>query len=180
VLNLPTASSNSVTFSPDGKWLVTADAGQYSFWEVRSWKLSHRIPRNTGGLNGWIAFAPDGRLAALADTLRLVKLVEPGSGREVASLPAPIPDLITRPCFSPDGSQLAVASENNLIHLWDLRLIRGQLSPMGLDWDLPPYPAPNPKGAAQEDRKPMQVVVDLGDVLKGRAMAPAQPQKKSE
>ncbi len=40
------------------------------------------------------------------------------------------------PCFSPDGGQLAVATHNHAIQLWDLRLIRRQLQEMDLDWDM--------------------------------------------
>jgi len=43
--------------------------------------------------------------------------------------------------FSADGSQLAVVTQAHLIYIWDLRAIRGQLSGMNLDWELPPYPS---------------------------------------
>jgi hypothetical protein len=31
-----------------------------------------------------------------------------------------------------------VATENYVIHLWDLRGLRTQLAKLGLDWDSPP------------------------------------------
>jgi hypothetical protein len=44
-------------------------------------------------------------------------------------------------CFTPDGSRLiALGAESHALHAWDLRLVRGQLAEMGLDWDAPPYP----------------------------------------
>ena len=47
--------------------------------------------------------------------------------------------------FSPDGSQLAVATMGHVIQLWDLRDIRRQLQALSLDWDAYPMPgAPGP------------------------------------
>ena len=157
--DLPVESSSSVRFTPDGKWLVTGEKGKYRFWEVGKWRAGLSIERPSRVLTGWIAFAPDGKLAAMAHTQRLIKLVDPTSGREIASLPAPKRDLITQLCFSPDGSQLAVATENSMIQLWDLRLIREQLREMDLDWDLPPYP-PAPH---RDSTQPLTVELDFTD-----------------
>jgi hypothetical protein len=40
-------------------------------------------------------------------------------------------------CLSPDDGQLAVTTENQLIHLWDLRQLRRGLGALGLDWGKP-------------------------------------------
>jgi hypothetical protein len=77
----------------------------------------------------------------------------------LARLLPPDADVIVWLAFTPDSSQLAVATGANVIRLWNLRLIREQLREIGLDWDLPPYPPPSLPGDAQ----PMRVDVDLGE-----------------
>jgi hypothetical protein len=69
-----------------------------------------------------------------------VQLFDLAAGAEVARLLAPDAHFIDRFRFAPDGSRLAVATENRVIQLWDLRAVRQELRKMGLDWDLPPYP----------------------------------------
>jgi WD40 repeat protein len=73
-------------------------------------------------------------MAAIARSSQLAQLIDFPSGRELASLEAPNPQLLTAFCFSPDGSRLAAAGRSGLIYLWDLRLIRRQLKAMGLNW----------------------------------------------
>lgn len=50
-----------------------------------------------------------------------------------------------------------VASSTDVIHVWDLRRIRRQLAPMGLDWDLPS----DTTGAEAESPEPLKVEVLL-------------------
>jgi serine/threonine protein kinase/WD40 repeat protein/tetratricopeptide (TPR) repeat protein len=127
-------------FSPDGKWLVTGTFAEYCFWEAGTWRKKYALPReNAGRSTGWIAFAPDGKVVALLHGVSGVRLVDPGTGREYARLPA----AGTPYCFSPDGSQLVTAAaRDGAFQVWDLRLLRRQLAEMGLDWGLPPYPPP--------------------------------------
>jgi tetratricopeptide (TPR) repeat protein len=88
---------------------------------------------------GPLAFARDIPLLAVTATGRTVRLVDPSSGRELATLSPPDRHIVTWLCFSPDGSQLAAATQDNIIQLWDLRALRQELAARQLDWDLPPY-----------------------------------------
>jgi hypothetical protein len=56
-----------------------------------------------------MAFSHDGSILVLVWSRQLVRLVDPTSGQELATLTAPDPQPISRICFSPDDSQLAVA-----------------------------------------------------------------------
>src|SRR5262249_32687096 len=89
---------------------------------------------------GNFAFSPDSRLLAFSRTTTEIQLYDLDTSEEVARLFAPDARDIDCLCFSPDGSRLAVATQNRVIQLWDLRDIRGTLRGMGLDWDLPAYP----------------------------------------
>jgi tetratricopeptide (TPR) repeat protein len=99
-------------------------------------------------------------MLAIAHSSQNVRLVDPDSGKEIATLSAPDPQVILDLCFSHDGSLLAAATAHHLIQLWDLRKIRRQLATMDLDWDLPPYPPPtwNDKGT-----EPIQITVASPD-----------------
>jgi WD40 repeat protein len=138
-----------VAFSPDGRWLVVGGAGDYRFYCVGTWQVGPLLPRNPGVLTaGPLAFARDGSVLAIARTLTDIQLVDPTTGRALATLQAPEPRQVSWLCFSPDGDRLAVATAGDHVRLWDLGLIHRRLAAMGLDWDhRPDRPAsPGPPG----------------------------------
>jgi hypothetical protein len=51
-------------------------------------------------------------------------LLDPATGREIATLVPPNAGLASWLCFSPDGAGLAMATLNAGIQFWDPRLIR--------------------------------------------------------
>jgi WD40 repeat protein len=129
----------TVLFSPDGKWLVAGGQVEYRFWRVGSWETGLVIPRShLENRYGRMAFTRDGKVLAIAWLRDLVRLVDVSNGKELATLTSPDPKPITKICFSPDEKQLAVATDNYVIHLWDLQGLRAQLAELGLDWDSPP------------------------------------------
>jgi len=127
-----------VAFSPDGCWLVTGTVDEFRSWQVGSWEPGRlRVRREWNGTPGSLAFRADGKGLALADSLREVRLVDPATGQELATLAAPSPQAIVALAFSPDGSRLAAACRDRVVQLWDLRLIRQQLAELHLDWNQP-------------------------------------------
>lgn len=137
VFTLKKRSNVSVVFSPDSKWLVTGSGEEYSIWKIGSWGQPVRsLPRDRAiSLAGPIAFTADGKVLAIASSQENVKLLNAaGNWEEIATLVAPDQKLLSWLRFSQSG-QLAAVSENNVIQLWDLRLIREQLVKMGLDFD---------------------------------------------
>jgi WD40 repeat protein len=139
------SASFFAAFSPNGKWLVTGSPDQYHVWEVGSWaKPVYELPGYHGiaGLVGALAFSPDGTTLAIVRSSSEVELVDANKGwEEIVTLKSPDPAIISWLEFSTDGSQLAVVTQAHVIYIWDLRAIRGQLSGMNLDWELPPYPS---------------------------------------
>jgi serine/threonine protein kinase/WD40 repeat protein len=124
-----------MAFSPDGQWLVNGTQHEYRFWKVGSWRSGLRIPRTSAAAPGPLAFTTDGKILAIAHSIREVRLIETATGRERATLTAPEPHPIRWLCFRPDGEQLAVACANGVLQLWDLRRIRERFAEMGLDWE---------------------------------------------
>jgi WD40 repeat protein/tetratricopeptide (TPR) repeat protein len=158
--DFPGMRNATMAFSPDGRWLVFATAGEYLFHHVGSWQPGLRVPRDSAGYDlGPVAFSRDSRLVAIAQSPRAIRLIDPESGTEMATLAAPAAEKLRSLCFSPDGSRLAAGTNSGVIQLWDLRRIREQLRTMGLDWDPPAEPS-----RATDEPNPLQVDVDPGDL----------------
>jgi serine/threonine protein kinase/WD40 repeat protein len=164
---LPCSHAN-VGFSPDGRWLVTTLHHVYRLWQVGSWRPGITV-RSELSVPGQFAFTRDGGLLAL-DRGGLVRLVDPQSGWELATLEPPpeFPRGLAWPGFSPDGSRLAVPGDR-VILVWDLRLIRTQLATMGLDWDAPPIPAAEPASAPAPIRARVEGADAIAEALGARA-----------
>ncbi len=155
VAELSMVRGTEVLFSPDGKWLMTADPPS-RLWEVGTWKQARRI----GGRGR--CFCPDGRQLLVQDSDKVLRLVDVNTGRTLARLESP--DLCNAgfATFNPDGSRLVVTtSDSPAVHVWDLRAIRRRLAEMGLDWNAPAYPETD---SATETlaASPLHAVVDLG------------------
>src|SRR5262249_4461547 len=132
-----------VTFSPDGRRLVTtatseAHSGCYRF-RVGTWE--RETVAETPGVVETAAplFSPDGRLLAFSVSPRRVRLADPNTGRALAHLSTLDPVHPVPRSFTPDGTRLAVTTADGLVHIWDLRRVREQLTELNLDWESPPY-----------------------------------------
>jgi serine/threonine protein kinase/WD40 repeat protein len=144
-------------FSPDGQWLVLSTASEFAFHKVGTWEFDHRIPRADVAVSpSDPVFSADSSMFAFGESLHVVRLLDPVTGREFAQLHAPDFAILNTLAFSPDGSLLVAGTNNDQIRVWDLRRIRPQLAEMGLDWNLPAF-SPVEQKAPQ---KPMTVVVD--------------------
>ena len=169
-----------IGFSPDGRWLVScthADAGRssYHFWRVGTWELDHRIDQERNGIAGHPpAFTSDGRLMALGIAPDQVLLADAATGRELARLTTLQPVTPTPLVFSPDGTKLVAATRQKTVLVWDLRRIRDQLAPMGLDWDAPPYPTAPAASDAAGPLPPPRPVRVVGEVIEPQARRAAE------
>jgi serine/threonine protein kinase/WD40 repeat protein/tetratricopeptide (TPR) repeat protein len=162
---LPASAGFTVSFSPDGRWLVShsqhAEAGGYSFWQVGSWKRGLVLPNSDPRSLTSAVFSRDGRLMALGLSPQQILLADAATGRAIAHLSTLQPLSPGPLAFSADGTRLVASTNKRTLLLWDLRAVRAQLAARDLDWDQPPYPPP----AANEHEKPCEVQVDPGDLL---------------
>ena len=142
VRTLATSSGCTVCFSPDSRWLVTGAIDEFRFWETATGSPGLRIKREQApGLIGRAAFSHDGKVVAVSLSQWLVGLLDVATGRELASLEHPDPQMISCLAFNPSGTHLAVATEGHVVQLWDLRRLSRELAVLGLDWDHPPFPS---------------------------------------
>jgi WD40 repeat protein len=72
-------------------------------------------------------------MLALHATDRILRLIDPLTGKEYARLTSPDNRILKALRFSPDGRWLAAATEAN-VQLWDLQLLRHELAALKLDW----------------------------------------------
>jgi hypothetical protein len=121
---------------------------------VGTWEPGMRLGPGAGAV-----FAPDSKLAAIPMSSGL-RLLDPASGREVATLEDPNLDSIKQVLFSPDNTKLITINMIKGIHVWDLRLIRRELKELGLDWDWPAIP---PADAPRLIAEPVSVKIRGAD-----------------
>jgi hypothetical protein len=131
-----------IGFSPDSRWLITGEADAYRFWDVETGEPGRWIPRKDSASGfGFFTFSPDGKAFACALSRTLVQIFDARSFEELAVLDAPPLPMISALAFNHSGSQLAVGTATPFIKLWDLNLMREQLTAMKLDWPQPALPS---------------------------------------
>jgi WD40 repeat protein/uncharacterized caspase-like protein len=107
----------SVTFSPDGAWVATADQNIH-VWDARRGVSVRTIEgANTGTIHS-LTFSPDGKTLAAGTPDRMVKLFDVFSGTLKHTLTGhsgPVWNV----AFSPDGRILASGSDDTTVKFWD-------------------------------------------------------------
>jgi hypothetical protein len=158
----PVGKWTTVFFTPDSRTLIISRGDAFTFWDVDTFQMIRRLPRDATPHPGHVAFSPDGRLMALEMAPAVLHLIEVATGRTVAKLEDPNGDRPHWQGFTPDGTQLVVmAKYARALHIWDLRAIRTRLKDMNLDWDWPAFPpAPTETPAAA----PVTIEMLAGDL----------------
>lgn len=116
-LGPPGAKIAALDFSPDGRRIVSGDAGGL----LTTWELATRRPASVQGRTAGVLavdHSPDGRLMAAAFEDGAIELRETGTAALVNTLYPGIGD-VWRVAFSPDGTRLAAGGRDCSVRLFD-------------------------------------------------------------
>lgn len=123
----------SLTWTPDGKVVVSGGGRTVRFWEASSGKELRRLGPE-GGLIHAVALSPDGRMLATGG--KSVSLWQASTGKELRRLPLPEYRLCCALAFTPDGKFLATNYEDRWIRFHDVSSGKELRRLEGPDYDM--------------------------------------------
>src|SRR5271157_1924521 len=113
------ASLITASFSPDGRWVVTAsEDGTARVWEVASGKAVGQPLRHNGVIKS-VAFSPDGKRVVTASADGTARVWEAATGKAVGE-PLRQDGAVSSASFSPDGQWVVTASDDGTARVWEV------------------------------------------------------------
>ena len=117
----------TISFAPDGKWLVACNGEELMYWRVPGSQVVSGDPKFLTNSPAYVAAAGSGNRVAFASPPEAGKKVKvtvvdvSGSQPKVLAAYATDIDRVSALAFSPDGSLLAVADDvEGVVQLWGL------------------------------------------------------------
>jgi WD40 repeat protein len=122
----PDGYMSTVTFSTDGRTLVSSTGGRVDVWDVEAGTHRRSIRRDNAN-SSKLALAPDGKLLATADLPQggyvgedRIRFHDIDTGEQVFALEL-VDDRARVLAFSPDGTRLLAGFQRGSAIVWDVR-----------------------------------------------------------
>jgi eukaryotic-like serine/threonine-protein kinase len=118
-----------LAFSPDSRWLLAGTGAppnvpgtppEVKLWDYRARREVRPYAGVKGNRVNSVAFAPDGRTIAAADTLWAARLWDVETGQKLRDFEGVHQMPVMNVDFAPDGRTLATCGEDGLVTLWDV------------------------------------------------------------
>jgi eukaryotic-like serine/threonine-protein kinase len=139
--NLVVSGRAHLAISPDSKWLATGTETECRLWRTGSWNHEQLVlRRQTGSRPLPLAISPLGDLLAWSGPEGQIDLIHFDTLAPVATLKVAPGSPAVWIDFTPDGSRLVLAREQQPIRIWDLAAIRANLVNLKLEWAGAPLP----------------------------------------
>jgi eukaryotic-like serine/threonine-protein kinase len=154
-----------VRFSPDGRLLAATPDG-VTLWSTGDWRRVGQLQAHGTTPTGLgITFSPDSRVLAVGQSNGILRLVDPTSGNDWASLSHWDLSGAVSLAFSPDQRYLITSSldERSPAQIWDLTVMRRELTQRGLNW---PTEVLAPATSASPMAGQLEMVFDGGDLVR--------------
>jgi WD40 repeat protein len=114
----PIGAASSVSFSPEGKWVIAAYGREAWVWEGGTGQRVARLGGQNGALNQ-ATISPDGNWIATLSADGSTWVWNTGTWKTTARLQGGV-DPSTIAAFHPEGTHLAVAGASNRLRVWDV------------------------------------------------------------
>lgn len=113
--NIPSYSVNTISFSPDSRYIVTGDK-TVKLWDIITGQV--RIFSGHSNFINAVSFSSDGRYIVTGSNDKTAKLWDVATGAEIRTFKGHSRE-ITSVSFSPDGKTIVTGSNDNTAKLWD-------------------------------------------------------------
>jgi WD40 repeat protein/serine/threonine protein kinase len=112
--------AGGISFSPSGKQLLSLDwAGTLTVQDARTGRTLHAVQLKQEDIKD-VCYSPDGkRLVSASHRWNDVKVWDTETWEEVFTLKLPTPAYVWDVCYRPDGQQVALATGDRRVHVWD-------------------------------------------------------------
>ena len=121
----------SATFSPDGRYIVSASHDNtIRIWDAKTGQqVGSPLVGHQFGVNS-ANFSPDGRYIVSASWDGTVRLWDAKTGQQVGNPSVGHTKCVHSAAFSPDGRYIVSASEDSTVRIWDAKTVQQVGSPL--------------------------------------------------
>lgn len=119
-----------ITFSPNSDEMLLLNRGGVEWFDTSTWRRTRRQP-GTPVTGSYAFYTPDGERIWMVTHFRNAAMID----RRTLDPILPLPNNVLPLAVTPNGRRLAVSVEGHRVQLWDMLLLRQELSKLGLDWN---------------------------------------------